>query len=65
MISLPTKEQWFSIIKNTAIAFVATLSTTLSVTGTLNWSVVFSAGTAAIVGALKTIEKLFSEPHLS
>ena len=56
-----SKEQWLSVVRNAVFAFAATFSTSLSVSGELNRSALFSAATAGLMAAFKVVEKLFTK----
>ena len=64
MISLPTKEQWKSVVRNTVIAFVSAFAVTLSTSTELSAATVKAAAVAGIVACGKVLEKLLSEPRL-
>jgi hypothetical protein len=64
MISLPTREQWLSVLRNTVIAFVSAFAVTLSTSTELSVAAIRAAAVAGIVASGKVLEKLFSEPRL-
>lgn len=65
MISLPTKEQWVSVLKNTLIAFASAFAISLSTSTELSTATLKAAAIAGLVACGKVLEKLFNEPKLS
>lgn len=64
MISLPTKEQWMSVLRNTVIAFVSAFAITLSTSTELSTATLKAAAVAGLVACGKVLEKLFNDPRL-
>ena len=63
-ISLPTKEQWVSIVKNAAITGLVSFALSLQVSNELTSAALSAAFMAAGVAIAKTVEKLLTAPRL-
>lgn len=64
MISLPTRAQWLSVLRNTAIAFVSAFAIAISTSNELSLAVLKAAAVAGLMACGKVLEKLFSEPRI-
>ena len=64
-ISLPTREQWLSVLRNTVLAFVSAFAITLSTSTDLNTATIKASAVAGLMACAKVIEKLFSAPKVS
>ena len=65
MISLPTKAQWLSVLRNTVLAFVSAFAITLSTSTELSTAVLKAAAVAGLMASVKVIEKIVTEPRMS
>lgn len=60
-ISVITKEQWVSVVKNAIIAGVATFGVALQASGEVSRTAVYSAIVAGVAAVIKIVEKAFTE----